>query len=104
MMTTGQHPRIPVSMLNPKAIEMTRVPAAANLARHIGDIIKEATNHLRTAQERQKHHADKRRMDEKFNVSDQVLLSTTNLPMNHLPSTTSHKLAPKFIGPFTIQA
>jgi hypothetical protein len=46
-----------------------------------------------------KVQADKHHRDHSFKIGDKVLLSTKNLK---LPSTHSHKLSPKWVGPFMI--
>jgi hypothetical protein len=55
---------------------------------------------LIAAQQRLKALADKRRVDQVYNVGDKVLLSTRYLNLKH--SETSRKLLPKRIGPFEV--
>jgi hypothetical protein len=52
------------------------------------------------AQQREKALADKRRVDQVYNVGDKVLFSTKYLNLKH--SETSRKLLPKWIGPFEV--
>jgi hypothetical protein len=58
---------------------------------------------LREAQRRQKQQADKSHRQAEFEVGQQVLLSTKNLPLVHT-SSQSPKLSPRFVGPFKIHS
>jgi hypothetical protein len=62
--------------------------------------IKEATEHIRAAQQRQKKYADEHRREVQFKVGDRVLLSSSNLRFVHKDKAS--KLLPKYLGPFTI--
>ncbi len=53
------------------------------------------------AQQRQKHYYDKRHVLSVFDVRAEVLLATTNL---HLRITGTHKLIPRWVGPFKVLA
>ena len=59
---------------NPTAVERTEL---------FHRQIKEATEHLQAAQQRQKKYADEHRRDIQFKVGDHVLLSTANLRFVH---------------------
>ena len=61
--------------------------------------LKEAQANLTVAQSRAKSQADRSRRDEKFEVGDEVVLSTRNIRVNqHLPS----KLCRHWIGPYRV--
>jgi hypothetical protein len=76
-----------------------QVPAADTFVQEVVDATAAAKAALRTAQQRQKAHADKGRRDARFAVGEEVLLSTRNLK---LPASLSSKLSAKFAGPFPI--
>ena len=61
--------------------------------------IAAAQEYLLQAQQRQAHHADKKRRDIEFKEGDRVKLSTENTPVNVGPA---YKLKARFAGPFTI--
>ena len=61
----------------------------------------QALENLKRAQEKQKTHADKKRRELELQVSDEVLLSTRNLPMQ-VVARGSRKLGPLYYGPFTV--
>jgi hypothetical protein len=61
--------------------------------------LERARDCLRLAQERQAAYANRSRRPVNFDVGDDVLLSTRNIRLAH-PGT--HKLLPKFIGPFKV--
>ena len=56
------------------------------------------------AQERMKHYHDRNRPIQRFEIGDQVLLSTKNLSLPHsgVDRSGSRKFAPKRIGPFEV--
>ena len=56
---------------------------------------------LKWAQEKQKGYADRRRQELEFEVGDQVLLSTRNLPVQ-VAVGGSRKFGPLYCGPFTV--
>ena len=61
--------------------------------------LEEAQANLTVAQSRAKSQADRSRRDEKFEVGDEVVLSTCNICVNqHLPS----KLRRRWIGPYRV--
>ena len=61
----------------------------------------QAVENLKRAQEKQKRYADKRRRELELNIRDEVLLSTTNLPVQ-VAARVSRKLGPLYCGPFII--
>ena len=56
---------------------------------------------MKTAQDRQKSYADKRRTDLEFEVGDRVFLKVSPL-RNVVCFGSAGKLAPRFVGPFPI--
>jgi len=75
------------------------VPAARLFASQLQHTILNVQHNLRKAQDRQKAYADKHRREVKYNVGEQVLLSTRNLAFK---AVGTRKFLPKFIGPFPI--
>jgi hypothetical protein len=75
-------------------------PASAAFVERLQSSLSFARKCLITAQQRQKALADKRRVDQVYNVGDKVLLGTRYLNLKH--SETSRKLLPKWIGPFEV--
>ena len=56
---------------------------------------------IKTAQDRQKSYADKRRTDLEFEVGDRIFLKVSPL-RNVVRFGSTGKLAPRFVGPFPI--
>jgi len=75
------------------------VPAAADFATELQDMVQYAKQRLMDASLRQAEYANKTRKDIHFEVGDKVKLSTANLK---LPSTMSAKLQAKFVGPCSV--
>ena len=95
-MTYGQHPLTPLSLALPGAV---KVPEATAFAKDVSVRTKQATAALQAAQSRQKAYADANRRDVSYEIGQQVLLSTKDIPLK-TPGTM--KLMPKWIGPFTV--
>ena len=65
--------------------------------------LQKAKEFAKTAQLRQKHYADRGRVERRFAVGDEVLLSTKNLKLTNDEGTVAlAKLLRKYIGPYTI--
>jgi hypothetical protein len=90
----GQHPLTPVTIQTDSA-----VPAARLFASQLQQTILNVQHSLHKAQDRQKAYADRHRREVKYNVDEQVLLSTRNLAFK---AVGTRKFLPKFIGPFPI--
>ena len=90
----GMHPRKPIDM-----IAESRTPAAADFIKEMMTTISRAQENILKAQTGMKAQADKHRRDHQIKIGDKVMLKTKNLK---LKSMHSHKLAPKWIGPFTV--
>ena len=65
------------------------------------EVVAQALEDLKRAQERQKIYADKKRRELELHVGDEVLLSTRNLPVQ-VAARGSRKLGPLYCGPFTV--
>lgn len=63
--------------------------------------VEEIRRKMKTAQDRQKCYADRRRRDLEFNVGDEVFLKAPPL-RNVIRFGRKGKLAPRFVGPFEI--
>ena len=61
--------------------------------------VEEIREKIKTAQDRQKSYADKRRRDLEFSVGDKVFLKVSPL-RNIVRFGRKGKLAPRFVGPF----
>ena len=95
MLNYGQHPLTPMY----RGISRDRVPAARAFVGAMSEMLAEAKEHLKAAQQRQKAHADKKRREVSYDIGDQLLLSTKNIK---LKTPGARKLLPKWIGPFRV--
>ncbi len=94
-MTYGYHPRVPTTA------DCVNVPAAVDYVQNIGQAVQDAKELLKKAQDRQKGVADATRRHVDLEVGQEVLLSTENI---RLKSPGTHKLMPRYVGPFVIVA
>ncbi|XP_071728608.1 uncharacterized protein [Rutidosis leptorrhynchoides] len=60
--------------------------------------------HLKRAQDRMKHFADRHRTDREFNISDWVYVKLQPHRQVTLRGGRQHKLSPKYYGPFVYEA
>jgi hypothetical protein len=81
---------------------MTRQPDAAARIQQLHRDLDAAKEHLLKAQQRQAHHADKHRREVRFEIGDEVLLSTAHLKLIDGSDRTA-KFTYKYIGPFKIK-
>ena len=75
------------------------MPAANDFVEQRLRDLKNAKLALEAARHRQKAYSDRKRREEKFQIGDEVLLSSKNIRLLN-PGTP--KLLPKWLGPFTI--
>jgi len=76
-----------------------RCPSARSFGEDTQAALHRAKVCLDAARKRQKAYADKKRSDLTLNVGDNILLSTKNIKIR---AHGSHKLLPRFIGPFPV--
>jgi len=93
-LNTGTHP----TTFNTQFIPTDRLPALDKVLHNISDTLIRVKELHKSAQDRQKAYADRRRQASPFKEGDLVLLSTKNLKFK----TGIRKLHPKFVGPFKI--
>jgi hypothetical protein len=79
-------------------VDQTHNPVAGEVYERINYYIGRAKENLEQARQRQAHFANQKRTETTYQVGQKVYLATTNLNMDK----QAPKLAPKFIGPFTI--
>lgn len=97
LLNYGRNPRLPVSVAEPKVLK------AQDWADRMIFGLAEAKRHIRLAQERQKKHYDKNRRDVTYHTGDQVFLNSRNISLRRAGDKSSTmKLMPKWLGPFTI--
>jgi hypothetical protein len=94
-LTYGYHPRTPVG----EVVEVVN-PTSAAFVDRLQSSLSFVRKCLIAAPQRQKALADKNRVERTLKVGDKVLLSTKYLNLKH--SKKSHKLLPKWIGPFEV--
>ena len=90
----GQPPLTP----GQAAMSLNAPSAAETFVKDRVQIVRDATESLRLAQDRMTAYENSKLKDVTYKVDDEVFLSTANLQI----STTSRKLLPRFIGPFTV--
>ena len=95
----GQHPTTPD---NQKVQSMN--PAAQATVQELQATLTLVKDLMRNAQDRQAGYANVKREEKIFKVGDKVLLNTENITEDNQRQRPSRKLAPRFIGPFTIIA
>ena len=92
----GQHPISPATFTS----LATTNPASAEFLQTLSSSLQTAKENLQKAQQQQSSIANRHRRLQTFNLGDQVLLSTKNLPVTG--ATTIKKFSSRFIGPFSI--
>ena len=86
--------RLPVDVI---VGNQSKMPYAAHFAHHIQQLVHDAKNHLKRAQDYQKRYFDKHHRMLEHLVGEEVLLSSNTL---HLAGT--RKLRARFMGPFRV--
>jgi hypothetical protein len=98
----GRDPRIPLALTQKS--NGLKVPSAAVFADRMEKGLLSAKVCLESAQQRQKHYADQHRRHVSYDVGSQVLLSSKNINLRQKDDCSSTvKLLPRWIGPFTIE-
>jgi hypothetical protein len=114
-----RHPRLPLLLkgvctplsgggnqenISPDSDDISKATPAIDFVLHRQTVIRFVRDALAHAVDIQKGNADTRGRKnlEKFNVGDLVLLSTDNLKDNVISNLGSHKLLPKYIGPYKV--
>jgi len=91
------HPATPAALTSGTTV-VTSCPTVDQFVETLRTVMLHARDNLVAAQQSQKRHADTRRRPASFAVGDRVYLSTANLDLR-----PSHKLQPRWIGPFAIK-
>eukprot|EP00882_Tetradesmus_deserticola_P001192 GHRQ01001290.1.p1 GENE.GHRQ01001290.1~~GHRQ01001290.1.p1 ORF type:complete len:1007 (-),score=112.72 GHRQ01001290.1:2410-5226(-) len=96
----GKRPYLPLDLVVPRGEEsVTNCDSATSLAERIQTAVARAKLCLQAAQQRQKAYADTHRRELQLAVGAEVLLSTKNIKVK---TAGTHKLLPKWIGPFKV--
>ena len=96
-LNSGQHPLTPVSMLN--ADSGDTVPSVHQFLARLDATLHQTRANILKAQQQQAAQADRHRRSLRFEVGDEVLLSTAHL---RRADTAGAKLRERFTGPFQI--
>ena len=89
----------------PSPIDQPKISSNESVAQlqHRLETIKDlAVEHIKTAAERQKKYANKKRRDEEFVVGDEVLVDQNYLSPHNFATSAGRKLASKRVGPYEI--
>ena len=98
-LTFGRHPRMPTDF---SAAKPSKTPEAHNYIDNIEKAINKAKLCMQQAQEHQMHYADKDRADmPDYKVGELAWLSIKDIALN---AVGTHKLLPRWLGPFTLTA
>jgi hypothetical protein len=95
-LNNGRRPLTPFTL----GIPQENIPALEAVFQDMDQALNGVKALITSAQDRQKHYADKKRAPHQFQTGDKVWLSTKNIKFQK----GKKKLHPKFIGPFTIEA
>ncbi len=90
------HGRHPCANWSIRPTATSQVPAALEFVDKIEEAVQQAQAAIQRAQASQSHYANRRRRDLSFQVGEEVMLSTANLP-----KVTG--LQPRWVGPFKIK-
>jgi len=100
-LNTGRNPLTPMmaEILQEKQAKVSdKCPQAFQFITNRQEALQKAMENIKIARDRYKSYADANRQDIKFQLGQQVVLSTVNLNKH----TINRKLFPKFVGPFPI--
>jgi hypothetical protein len=95
----GQHPTFPVNSVNESTGKSTNA-SVEELLERLGTTLSEAQEHVEKAQSKQQEQANRHRIEQEFEVGQQVWLSTADL---RLKMKITPKLTQRWIGPFTVK-
>jgi hypothetical protein len=99
----GRHPLVADTLLIPQQFQnATPVDSTANFMDKMNSVLRDATDAIMQAQERQEKYANEKRRDESFQVGDQVYVSTANLTIDADRGRPSRKLTARFAGPYPV--
>jgi hypothetical protein len=99
----GRDPHLPLSVSQTTSSGARVASQAASFADRMSTGLADAKRCLQAAQHRQKVYYDLKRRDVSFQVGEEVFLSTKNISLRRTGDKGStHKLMPKYIGPFPI--
>ena len=97
-LNSGDHPSVPSVFMHGGGVS-SHVEAVQTMVDRMKTALEEAQANLTVAQSRAKSQVDRSRRDEKFEVGDEVVLSTRHICVNqHLPS----KVRRRWIGPYRV--
>ena len=97
-LNAGDHPLVPSALMHGGGVS-SGVEAVQTMVDRMKTALEEAQANLSIAQHRAQTYANKLRRDEKYEVGDEVVLTTRHLPVSqHLPV----KLWRRWVGPFKI--
>ena len=95
-LNSGDHPLVPSVFMHGGGVS-SQVEAVQMMVDRMKTALEEAEANLTVTQSRAKSQVDRLQHDEKFEVGDEVVLSTSHISVNqHLPS----KLRRRWIGPY----
>ncbi|OWY96111.1 hypothetical protein PHMEG_00033710 [Phytophthora megakarya] len=96
---------IPLNPLYLTAEQLDNIPKSrrgAEFHEHHAAILLRCREALGQTQERMRNAYDRNRVEQEFEVSDRVYLSTRNLDRKHIGLPNSSKFGPKWMGPYSI--
>ena len=97
-LNSGDHSLVPSVFMHGGGVS-SQVEAVQTMVDRMKTALEEAQANLTVAQSRAKSQVDRSRRDEKFEVGEEVVLSTCHISVNqHLPS----KLWRHWIGPYQV--
>jgi len=98
MLNYGHHPRS--NIIVHRNDDM--VPAAADFALQMENLVKITLDNLELAQSAQEHYANEHRHELLLEVGQWVLVDAKHIYLNTDSSRTTQKLSPKFVGPYPV--
>ena len=99
MLTFGQHPNTPASLLKGSGLSKQPNPSANQFAAEMLEHVQRAQRFLMGAQAMQKCFADEKRREATLSIGQYVKLSTKHIAYR---AKGTPELHPKFIGPFQV--